>query len=133
MERYSNLNKLQRLIFEYWFCVDMELVHFDFTAFSDNMQSCKALKSFEMPVEECKTATWKVVNALCCCAGISNWSQLLQTFMSGEVHQWLRQISMKLPYAVLRKSGFKVYNGKQKGKLDILLFPIVWVPSKLDI
>ena len=57
LNKESNLNRMQHLIFECQYCVRTKLVDFDFTAFSDNMQSCKALKSFEMPVEECKTAT----------------------------------------------------------------------------
>ena len=54
----SNLNRMQHLIFKCQYCVRTKLVDFDFIAFSDiNMQSCKAQKSFEMPVEEYKTAT----------------------------------------------------------------------------
>ena len=45
--------------------------------------------------------------------------------------QWLRQISIKLP--CFENISFKVYWRKQKGNLNILLFPIVWVSSKLDI
>ena len=31
------------------------------------------------------------------------------------------------------KISIKVYQRKEKGKLNILLFPVVWVPSKLVI
>ena len=36
-------------------------------------------------------------------------------------------------YIFLRKSALKFTKKKQKGKLNILLFPVVLVQSKLDI
>ena len=36
-------------------------------------------------------------------------------------------------FCCFEKISFKVYYRKQKGKLDILLFPVVLVQSKLDI
>ena len=68
----------------------------------------------------------------CQCGWFTN-SSYIEPECTTSDHPWLRQISMKLPCAVLRKTALKFTKGSKRGKLDILQFPVVWVPSKLDI
>ena len=42
------------------------------------------------------------------------------------VHQWLRQISMKLPYAVLRKSAVKFTKGSKRENSISYYFLLFW-------
>ena len=42
------------------------------------------------------------------------------------VHQWLRQISMKLPFAVLRKSALKFTIGGKRENSISYYFPLFW-------
>ena len=41
-------------------------------------------------------------------------------------HQWLRQISMKLPFAVLRKSALKFTKGSKRENLIAYYFLLFW-------
>ena len=51
------------------------------------------------------------------------WTCVINTFTG---HQWLRQISMKLPYALLRKSALKFTKGSKRENSISDYFLLFW-------